>query len=634
MVNIQSDQIQLLGADGSVRASAKVGYRPYAAVLSPDGSQLAVSLWGEKSVCFLDARTLTVRQTVAVEAHPAGIAYAPDGRLFVTNAGSNTVSVIAGGKVRETVETGIDPKNKIGATPVAIAISPDGMTAYVANAGNNCVAVLDISRAGRTRREGLIPTERYPSAVAVSPDGKRLLIGTAKGFYGPNAGAAVKLEGAQVRGEDEGAGFKYIAQMLSGRLAIVEVPGKVALANYTKQVYENNPIGIAALTEARDRKRIEKEAFAKIKHVIYVIRENRTYDQVLGDIPKGNGDSSLTIFGEKVTPNGHKIANTFGLFDNLYCDGEVSTAGHQWTDAAYANDYAEKQWLIDYAGKGELRSDTRLTSSPGDYIWSLARKKGLSARVFGEYVDVQEDHGSLESEAIKANPEKYGYSASFEKIFARGGRDTEKVADFLGEMREAESTGNWPNLMVMALPEDHTHGFSAGANTPQAMVANNDWAIGQLVDAVSHSKFWKETAIFIIQDDAQAGPDHVDAHRTVGYVVSPYARRGIVDHTMYATSSYLRTMELILGLPPMTEYDAKATPMHNAFSTIPDYTPYTVVAPLIDVNAKNPARTALARRSAKLDFTEVDRVDADTFNRLLWDGLKPGVPYPGARSLR
>jgi phospholipase C len=413
----------------------------------------------------------------------------------------------------------------------------------------------------------------------------------------------------------------------------VEIPGKTALASFTKQVFENDPIGIAALNAARDRKRIEREAFAKIKHVIYVIRENRTYDQVLGDVAKGNGDSSLTIFGAKVTPNGHRLAETFSLYDNLYCDGEVSTAGHQWSDAAYANDYAEKQWLIDYAGKGELRSDTRLTSSPGEYLWSLARKKGLSARVYGEYVDVQEDHGSLESEAIKADPEKYGYSASFEKIFARGGRDTEKVADFLREMRAAETTGKWPNLMVMALPEDHTHGFSAGANTPQAMVANNDWAIGQLVDAVSHSKFWKETAIFIIQDDAQAGPDHVDAHRTVGYVASPYARRGQVDHTMYTTSSMLRTMELILGLPPMSEYDAKATPMHNAFTTTPDFAPYSVIAPLIDVNAKNPARTALARRSAKLNFARVDRVDPDTFNRLLWDGLKPGVPYPGTRSM-
>ncbi|AIE83822.1 40-residue YVTN family beta-propeller repeat-containing protein [Fimbriimonas ginsengisoli Gsoil 348] len=633
-INIQTDEVMLMTPAGVAGPSVTVGYRPYAAVLSPDGNDLAVSNWGDRSVWILDAQSLAVKQKIAVQSHPTGLAYAADGRLFVTNAGSNTVSVVESGRVKETVRTGVDPTNKLGATPVAIALAPDGKRAYVANAGDNCVAVLDISRRGATRLTGFIPTERYPTAVAVTPNGKRLLVATAKGFYGPNAGPGVDLEGPGVRGQDYKDLFRYIGNQMAGRLAIVDVPGDKKLAEYSRQVFENSPAGAAAAATARERKKIEQGAFSKIKHVIYVIRENRTYDQVLGDLAKGNGDPHLTIFGENVTPNGHKIANTFTLFDNLYTNGDVSQTGHQWTDAAYANDYAEKQWMLNYSRKGEVRSDTRLTSSPGEYLWTLARKKGLFARVYGEYVSMQEDHGSAEDPELKRDPEKFGFSATFEKIFARDGRDTEKVADFLNEMHVAERTGKWPALMVMALPEDHTHGFSAGQYSPYAMIANNDWAIGQLIDAVSHSPFWKNTAIFIIQDDAQDGPDHVDSHRTVGYVVSPYVRRGAVDHTMYSTASMLRTMELMLGLPPMTEYDAKATPMHAAFTVSPNFSPFTVEPPRVSVDERNPSRTALARRSSKLDFSDIDRADFDQLNRLLWDGYRPGQPYPGTHHAR
>ncbi|CAN5488470.1 hypothetical protein BH11ARM2_BH11ARM2_08150 [soil metagenome] len=633
-LNVQSDAVLLLAPDGTKKASAKVGYRPYAAALSPDGETLAVSNWGNKSVSLLDARTLKDNGRVAVGSHPTALLYTPDGRLFVTNAGADTFSVIEKGRVSETVRVGLDPSHPIGATPVALALSPDAKTLYVADAGENCVGVVDVSRPGRSRRKGLIPTERYPTALAVTPDGKRLLIGTAKGYYGPNAGEGVDLGVGKTEGKSYGAPFRYIGDQLAGRLTVVDVPEGKTLARLTKQAIENSPLGLAAAATARERKAVEAGAFKNIKHIVYVIRENRTYDQVLGDIPKGNGDPHLTIFGEKVTPNGHKLANTFVLLDNLYTDGEVSQAGHQWTDAAYANDYTEKQWILDYSDHGEVQSDKRLTSSPGDYLWSAARKKGHWARVYGEYVDVQEDHDSLESEEIKKEPEKYGYSASFEKIFARGGRDTEKVDDFLREMREGEKTGKWPALMVMALPEDHTHGFSPGALSPYAMVANNDLAVGRLIDAVSHSVFWKSTAFFIIQDDAQDGPDHVDSHRTVGLVVSPYVRRGGVDHTHYTTASMLRTMETILGLPPMTEYDAKATPMHNVFLATPDLTPYTLEPPRVDVEERNPKGTLLARRSSKLDFSEVDRADFGELNHILWEGYRPGQPYPDARKRR
>lgn len=623
-LNIQSDEAFLLDEKGGVKARTKTEYRPYAAALSPDGGALAVSEWGNGTVALLDPKTLALQLRVAVGTHPTALAWGADGRLFVANAGSTTVTAIRYGHVEETVEVGVDASRRVGPTPVALALHGDRL--YVANAGENCVGVFDVSQPAHARPLGFIPTERYPTALAVTPDGKRLVVATAKGFYGPNAGKGID-PGANARGKGYDASYKYIGDQLTGRLTVIDLPDAKGLAASSAKVRENLPLGTAAVTV--DRKAIEAGALSKIKHVVYVIKENRTYDQVLGDVKEGDGDPSLTIFGERVTPNIHKLVGAFTLLDNLYTDGEVSQIGHQWTDSAYGNDYTEKQWILSYSGHGEVKSDRRLTASPGDYLWTAARKKGLWARVFGEYVDIQEDHDSLESEAIKKDPERYGYSEAFERIFARGGRDIEKVDEFLAEMRESEKSGKWPALMVMALPEDHTRGFTAGAFTPYAMVGDNDLAVGRLVDAISHSRFWKDTAIFVIQDDAQDGPDHVDSHRTEGFVVSPYVRRGAVDHTMYSTASMLRTMETILGLPPLSEYDAHATPMHAAFTTKPDFTPFAAVPPKVDLNERNPAKTALAARSAKLDLGEVDRADDDAFNRLLWDGLKPNVPYPG-----
>ena len=627
-LNIQTDEVFLLDGKDALKARAKTAYRPYGAALSPDGATLAVSEWGNRTVALLDARTLAPRGRVAVGAHPTALVYAPDGRLFVANAGGTTVSVLVGDRVAQTIEVGSDPGRRIGATPLALALR-DGRL-YVADAGENCVAVVDVSHPGRAKVLGFVPTERYPSAVAVTPDGKRLLVATAKGFYGPNAGPKADPAAKKTRGEDYHVPFEYIGEQLTGRLTVVDLPDAKGLGRLTALVRANLPPGEAAVPV--DRRAIEKDAFAHIRHVVYVIKENRTYDQVLGDLPKGDGDPSLVIFGERVTPNIHRIVEGFTLLDNLYTDGEVSQVGHQWTDAAYANDYEEKQTFLSYGGHGEVESDKRLSSSPGDYLWSAARKKGLWARVYGEYVDVQEDHDSLRSEVIKKDPEKYGYSASFERIFARGGRDVEKVDDFLREMRQDEKTGRWPALMVMALPEDHTRGFAAGALSPTAMVGDNDLAVGSPRGRdLALEVLEGAPPIFVIQDDAQDGPDHVDSHRTEGFVVSPYVRRGAVDHTMYSTASMLRTMETILGLRPLTEYDAHATPMHAAFTTKPDFAPFDAVPPEVDLDARNPAKTALAVRSSKLDFSDVDRADPDALNRLLWDGLRPGEPYPGVR---
>ncbi len=627
VLNCQQDEVLKVSKTGKVISRIKVGYRPYGIAVSPDGSEISVSNWGGKSVSQIDAATFNTVREIAVEAQPTSLKYSADGRLFVTSSGSDVVSVIQDRQVREKIRTGISTKQTIGPVPISLAFRSDFKTLYVAIAGNNCITAIDVSRVGRSRRLGLIPTERYPAVVAVSADDRQLIIASAKGGYGPNAMLDASQASSRARRQGDAA-YNYIGEQLQGRLRIMPVPSLDDYKALTRQTMENKPIWEASASELKEKANIERNALRKIKHVVYVIRENRTYDQVLGDISKGNGEPKLTIFGQNVTPNGHKIANDFVLFDNLFTDGETSQAGHQWTDAAYATDYCEKQWILGYSRRETLRSDTRLTSSPGDYLWTLARKHGLKARVFGEYVDQQEDHDSLSNPEIKADPEKYGYSASYEKIFARGGRDTEKVDDFLRELREAEVTGKWPNLMVMALPEDHTHGFSPGAFSPRAMVASNDLALGKLVEGISHSKFWAETAIFVIQDDAQDGPDHVDSHRTVGYVVSPYTRRGIVDHRHYSTASMLRTMELMLGLPPMSQYDEFANTMHASFSTKPNFDPFKAVEPTYDINERNPKNTELARRSAKLDFSEVDKADFAELNHILWEGYRPGVPYP------
>ncbi|MEI7577683.1 MAG: bifunctional YncE family protein/alkaline phosphatase family protein [Armatimonadota bacterium] len=627
VLNIQTDELITLDSGWNPVQKNRLRYRPYALALSPNGEHIAVSNWGDKSVSIYDTKTMSMTRYAEVGPLPSSIQYAKDGRLFVSVSGADYVAVIDGTKPVSKVNIGFGLAQSVGSSPVALSISRDESRLYVANAGNNSVAVVDLTKA-TPNLIGHIPTDRYPTLVKETPDGKRLIIGTAKGEYGPNAGSKVDTTVKGVRGQQYNIPYRYISTMLKGRLTLLDVPTTQELKAYTQSAREGALARKREADELLMKQKSAMDAMKSIKHVIYVIRENRTYDQVFGDMKQGNGDPSLCLFGEDVTPNSHQLAKDFILFDNFYADGECSQCGHQWTDAAFANDYCEKQWVLGYSRRSQIRSDLRLTSSPGEYIWTQARKQGLKARVYGEYVDVQEDHDSLNSAEIKADPERYGYSATWERIFARGGRDTEKIDDFLREFKEAERTGELPNLMVMALPDDHTHGFSPGTYSPKAMVADNDLALGRLVDAVSHSKFWKETAIFVIQDDAQDGPDHVDAHRTVAHFISPYTRRGVVDSMHYTTSSMLRTMGLILGTAPLSQYDAIAPPMIMAASSKPDLQPFKVIEPKYNVNEKNPESGKLAEWSKTLDFSEIDRADFDSLNRLLWAGYKPGVQYP------
>ncbi len=433
--------------------------------------------------------------------------------------------------------------------------------------------------------------------------------------------------------------WPYIGTTLSGALSIVAVPDDKALAAYTEAVYKNCPYSDKLLAESPSNAKTAIPTKvgdpSPIKHVLYVIKENRTYDQIFGDVAKGNGDPALVMFGAQVTPNHHKLADEFVLLDNLYCNGHVSADGHPWSTMAYNTDYIARNWALTYSRREgvELDDDGDLAKAPSGFLWDACARAHLSYRSYGEFGRrVSQPDGKLVMEAMV--PGLVGHISPDFGV-ARPGtrrvRDTDNADTFLREFREYEKNGDLPRFMVMSLGEDHTTGTSPGTFTPAACVASNDLALGRIIDAVSHSKFWPETAIFVIEDDAQNGPDHVDAHRTVGLVVSPYTKRHHLDSTQYQTVSMIRTIELILGLPPLSQYDAAASPMFASFTAAADATPYVHVPAKVDLNAVNTATAYGAERSSKMDFSEYDKVDDFALNEILWRSIKgEHAPLPPA----
>jgi hypothetical protein len=350
------------------------------------------------------------------------------------------------------------------------------------------------------------------------------------------------------------------------------------------------------------------------QHVVYIIKENRTYDQVFGAFqdakgrPAGNGDPHLVMFGEDVAPNHHQLAREYGLLDNLYCNGEVSVDGHSWCDAAIATDFNQRSWIMSYSRHGKLPGNEEMENPAAGYLWDLCRRQGVSYKNYGE--------GAQRVPSI--NRGKW-----------TGERDMDKVQCWIDDLQAAEKTGGLPRFTIMSLGEDHTRGTKPGEFTPDASVASNDIGLGKIVAAATRSRFWKEMAIFVIEDDAQNGPDHVDAHRTVGFVISPFCKRGFVDSTLYTTASMIRTMELILGLPPLTQYDAGATPMFNCFGRTARLTAYHPLTPKVNLHTRNTEKSPFARESQQMDWSEYDRIPEDELNRILWYVTKgPDVPYP------
>lgn len=635
---------KLIAKDLSGKAHDKVvdvGGRPYDVAIARNGARLYVSNWSTGIVQAIDPVTLLVAAKIDVGVHPNQIAVSPtDDRIFVACASTNNVAVIdtSRGTVTETIFTALFPKAPEGSTPDAVAISPDGKTLFVANADNNCVAVVDISTADRSQVRGFIPTGWYPTAVAVTPDGKQLLVGVGKGNQ-THANPTFKEPSQSKNPKHRHLPFPYIGTTLSGALSVVSMPNDEQLAAYTATVYHNCPYSDKLLTTAPH---LEKTAIptkvgepSPITHVLYIIKENRTYDQVFGDIERGNGDPELVMFGAEVTPNHHKLADEFVLLDNLYCNGHVSVDGHAWSTMAYNTDYMSKNWAITYSGRPGIKDDdeANLQKAPSGYLWDACARNNVSYRSYGEYGHrVSQPDGSLRMEGevpglVGHMSPAYGISTDPNKHQ----RDTEHAQVFLKEFHEYEKNGNLPRFIVMSLGEDHTRGTSPGANTPQACVASNDLALGRIVEEVSKSKYWPQMAIFVIEDDAQNGPDHVDAHRTVGLVISPYTKRKIVDSTQYSTVSMVRTMELILGLDPLSQFDAAANPMFACFTDKPDLTPYTAVPARIDVNATNDTVAYGADRSSKMDFSEYDRIDDFELNEILWRSIKgENAPIPPA----
>ena len=581
-----------------VVATVPVGHLPYGVALNRVGSLAFVTNWGEQTVSVVDTAHASVVRTVTVGMHPSAVAASPvRDEIYVANTDSDSVSVLNGstGSVIGTIDLRPYAGAPVGASPNALAVSPDGSHLYVANAGDNDVAVVDLST-GAGRVAGLIPTAWYPSGVALAPDGRTLCVLNMKGLgVGPNAPGT------------------YWPTLMRGSLSRLAVPDAARLASYTAQVRANDRFDTPPPTGTKP----------PVTHVIYVLKENRTYDQVLGDLEKGNGDPSLAIFGEDVTPNHHDLARRFVTFDNFHADAEVSADGWSWANGANANTYNQKNWPLDYGdwarpydfgGFGNNEKAALPGDDPGrDFIWDRLAAKGISYRNFGFFVDNPVDlQGSIPGLIGHTDPAYPGWDLP----------DQVRIERWLDVFHGYEQQGSMPTVQFVYLPSDHTNGTTPSARRPEAMVADNDLALGRLVEAVSHSSFWGSTAIFVAEDDAQDGPDHVDAHRSLGYVISPYTQTGAVDSTLYSTVSLLRTMELILGIPPMSQFDALATPMTGAFRSRPNLRPYTALVPKTNLNAQNGANAPMAAASLRIDFSQPDRIPMRLMNEILWKSVR------------
>ena len=591
---------------------------PLALVWDARRNRIYASLWGQSAVAVLDAADGHLLARWDAGWHPNELLLARDGRhLFVANGGRNTVTVIAtaDGSAVETLCSSLAPDDPPGSIPDSLALSPDGQLLYVANANNNNVAVFDVSAAGCSRALGFIPTGWMPTSVRVTPDGRTLLVISARGLE-PKANS---LGSARE--------FTRIVDLYHGALGIVDLPERDglprALAFWTATAQRCRP---APAVEAAAPGPIPAApgGASPIRHVIYVIKENRTYDQVFGDLAEGNGDPALCLFPEAVTPNLHALARDFVLLDNFYANAEISATGHEWSMAGWASEFVEKTWPTNYGhkqAKVPYTAEGHYAAALPElgYLWDRAAAAGVSYRSYGEFGT----NGPTPADPVTtALPALRGHLDPGYHAWDLAYHDTDRAARFIAELHRFEAAGDMPRLQIVRLPQDHTEGAKKGARTPRAMVADNDLALGRVVEAVSRSRFWPDTAIFVVEDDAQNGPDHVDAHRTEALVISPWCRRHAVDSTPYTTCSMLRTMELILGLEPMSQFDAAATPMRASFQARPDAAPWTARPAQVDLEERNPGGTAAARVSATLDFSKEDAIDDQTFNRVIWAAVR------------
>ena len=626
------------------------GRRPVAGetTYNTSGSQVLVDpltgIANNGSVSVVDLQRNKEIKNITVGLHPSSMALSPDGgRLYVACANSDFISVIDTHSDEVTDSISVHKKEGMlfGSSPNDLTISPDGKYLYVANGTENAICVIALGSPSVIL--GYIPSGWYPGSVILSSDGNTLYVANVKG-----TGSRNQLTG---RGG-------YNSHDHLGSLSIIPLPGAAELQKMTETVDLNNSWAEKARRAYKSDGKAKKvpvplrpDQASHFKHVVYIIKENRTYDQVFGDIAQGNGDTSLVEFGYEVTPNHHKLAEEFVLLDNFYCSGVLSADGHQWTDEAYVTDYLEKSFG-GFSRSYPYDGDDALAYASSGFIWDNVLRNGLTFRDYGEFVnaviepkkatfmeiyrDFKEGSGKIKI-AAKANIEQLTpYICPTFIGFPSVVSDVYRAAEFIRELEEFEKNGNFPNFIIMLLPNDHTSGTNPGMPTPAASVADNDLALGQVVEAISNSKFWKETCILVTEDDPQAGLDHVDGHRTVGLVISPYTKRGEVVSSYYSQINMVRTIEDILGLPPMNQLDLSAEAMVDCFTEKPDFTPYKSVLNNIPLDDINPPLVSLsgaqlywAKKSLEQDLDDVDRIDEDTFNRIIWHSVKGyDRPYP------
>lgn len=600
---------------------------PYTVLEDPARARLFVSLWGRAEIAVVDLNEWKIVSRWPTRSHPTEmILLEESNRLLVACSDESSVVAIDSttGETQEVLSTALYPAAKNGSTPSAIGLSPDGKVLVAVNSCNNNIALFDISEPKKSRSLGFIPVGWYPTNVSFSKSGDQILVTNGKGLsskdnrYGPNP----------VRPTPKTL-TEYIGGLFQGSLSSIPTPTPDELATMTRLAFQSAPLQADSKVNTRDRTP-DNPIPAKvgdpspIQHCFYIIKENRTYDQIFGDMSKGNGDPSLCIFGENVTPNHHALADQFVLIDNLFVDGEVSADGHEWTMAAYATDFVEKTWPLTYGkSRGKLtypaEGATKIGQPSSGYLWGKCKEAGRSYFSFGEFIANGKKPGDPSRAKIDV------LEGHFDPNYRSYDLDTSDLvrADaFIKRLKQFEEEDNLPNFITVHLPNDHTSGTRVGKLTPTAMVAQNDAALGKVIEAITRSKFWPRTAVFVIQDDVQNGSDHVDAHRSVAMAISPYSRRGSVDSSMYSTSSMLRTMELILGVEPMTQFDAAARPMYGSFQPIPDLTPYQALPPRIDITATNNALAWGANVSEGMNFSIPDAADDLILNDIVWRSVR------------
>lgn len=629
-----ADAVSVVDLASKAVQTVATAHRPYGVAVSADGRTAYVSNQGADSVSVIDlaGASPTVRGTLQVGTHPNAVLLdQKSAHLYVSNGDSDTVSIIdtVSGRTVRTISLAPYAHANVGSNPTGLSLSPDQNRLYVSNSGNNDVDVIDLTSG---RLTGAIPTGWYPSAVVATAG--RLYVTNAKGLgAGPNNGPGYPDPTSTAPTSPN----QYVGSMIVGTLSSIDLPvGEAQRAAWTRQVAVNN--GYLAAGRRQDGSFVKgRDAGGPIKHVIYVVKENRTYDQEFGSLGKGNGDPKLNLFGEESAPNSRALQRRFVTLDNFYANAEVSAQGWNWVVAANSNSYSEALWPANYSGRNapypSENGDPAIApnADPANaYIWDRLANAGISFRNYGFYVsptaggqfvaadpklNANTDHNFRGFDmACPSNPDTFQPR--------RPDCGTPRITEWLREFAAFQKSGTLPTVELLRLPNDHTAGTKPGMPTPRAYVADNDLALGRLVDAVSHSRFWKSTAILVTEDDAQNGPDHVDAHRTISQVISPYTQHGKVDSTFYSTASMLRTIEDLVGIRPLTQFDRYATPMAAAFSGSANTEPYQVVRPAAAGNATNGVDAPMAAQSGAQRLDREDEVNMELFNEAIWKSVK------------